>query len=253
MYESPRTGEVSELPVGVDPGFANNPGKAGIEYAAEQALKEKLAGADEDIAKAMEKIEEPVLPPSFRVRGRASAQFRQAVQDAYEEIPKRLREQVEAAGHTVVLGRTVAEIEPSLKGEHPRGWDPGATFDEVPAVFMPQHKMIAVGEYTRQGTQLLAESPEESAMVLRHEFGHSLDAALRRPSDGPEFVRAYEADVAAITAADHPELGYFLQMGEAGRHEVFAQLIAEALGGANMSISGFFPRCWDIVKSLTKE
>jgi hypothetical protein len=58
-YENPRKGEVTEIPVGIDPGFANNPGKAGIQYAAEQALKEKLAGADKDIVEAVGQIKAP--------------------------------------------------------------------------------------------------------------------------------------------------------------------------------------------------
>ncbi len=55
-YENPRTGAVSEIPVGIDPGFANNPGIAGIKYAAEQSLAEKLASAAPEIARAVERI-----------------------------------------------------------------------------------------------------------------------------------------------------------------------------------------------------
>ena len=44
-YVNPRTGAISEIPVGIEPGFAHNPGIAGIKYAAEQSLAEKLAAA----------------------------------------------------------------------------------------------------------------------------------------------------------------------------------------------------------------
>lgn len=55
-YVNPRTGTVSEIPVGIDPGFGHNPGKAGLAYAASLALAEKLATAAPEIARAVEKI-----------------------------------------------------------------------------------------------------------------------------------------------------------------------------------------------------
>jgi hypothetical protein len=38
----PPIGRVREVPFGIDPGFAHNPGVAGIRYAAERDLAEKL-------------------------------------------------------------------------------------------------------------------------------------------------------------------------------------------------------------------
>lgn len=58
-YENLRTGARSEIPVGIDPGFGNNPGITGIQYAADQALAEKLATAPPEVARAVERIEEP--------------------------------------------------------------------------------------------------------------------------------------------------------------------------------------------------
>jgi hypothetical protein len=57
-YENPRTGEVSEIPRGIDPGFAHNPGIAGIRYAAERDLAETLGSADPDIARAVRRLKD---------------------------------------------------------------------------------------------------------------------------------------------------------------------------------------------------
>jgi len=57
-YQNPRTGAVSEVPVGIDPAFANNVGKAGIEAAAGE-LDEKLRAADRDIAEAIRRMRPP--------------------------------------------------------------------------------------------------------------------------------------------------------------------------------------------------
>ncbi len=58
-YTNPRTGAVSEIPDGIDPGFAHNPGIAGLDWAAKQDLAEKLATADPDLAKAIAALSPP--------------------------------------------------------------------------------------------------------------------------------------------------------------------------------------------------
>lgn len=56
QYQNPRTGEVSSHPKGIDPGFGYNVGQAGINFAAEQQLAEKMAAADPDVRDAVGKI-----------------------------------------------------------------------------------------------------------------------------------------------------------------------------------------------------
>ncbi|WOI47736.1 phage minor head protein [Acidovorax sp. BLS4] len=50
-YVNPRTGEVTQVPVGVDPGFAYNPGQA-RQQALQQLVASKLQGADPRLADA---------------------------------------------------------------------------------------------------------------------------------------------------------------------------------------------------------
>jgi hypothetical protein len=58
-YFNERTGETEMIPQGIDPGFAHNPGIAGIRYAAERDLAEKLATVDPAIARAVRRIKPP--------------------------------------------------------------------------------------------------------------------------------------------------------------------------------------------------
>ncbi|MGH8013705.1 MAG: phage minor head protein, partial [Candidatus Binataceae bacterium] len=90
-YVNPRNGEISEIPLGIDPGFAHNPGIAGIRHAADVELAEKLAAADTDIARAVEAIKSPPpIPP-----------------DPWQDAPKDLRAE-----------RRLAERLSSRRGEH---------------------------------------------------------------------------------------------------------------------------------------
>lgn len=50
-YVNPRTGEISQVPVGIDPGFAYNPGMA-RQAAMQDVVAGKLAGASPDLADA---------------------------------------------------------------------------------------------------------------------------------------------------------------------------------------------------------
>lgn len=53
-YVNPRTGVVAMVPVGIDPAFAYPPGRA--HEAARQALDEKLAAANPEIARAVGRL-----------------------------------------------------------------------------------------------------------------------------------------------------------------------------------------------------
>jgi SPP1 gp7 family putative phage head morphogenesis protein len=58
-YYNPRTGTPEMIPRGIDQGFNYNVGIAGINFAAEQALQEKLAISDDDLAAAVQRLEPP--------------------------------------------------------------------------------------------------------------------------------------------------------------------------------------------------
>ncbi len=84
------------------------------------------------------------------------------------------------------------------------------------------------------------------AGVTRHELGHAADEVYGHFSRDPAFRAAYNADVADIRANNTPVDPYYLQAGDAGPEETFAEVFAQMYGGGLDSITpnflGAFPR-----------
>lgn len=122
-----------------------------------------------------------------------------------------------------------------LKGERPRGWGEKDTWDDVDGVFRPGTMTIAVGH--------TANADHRDHSAAEHEFGHALDQALgnvamrenplsgdRRASLSPEFEALHKRMAAVAGPGINP---YFLQPGDAGPVEFFAE--AFAVWGRRMS------------------
>jgi SPP1 gp7 family putative phage head morphogenesis protein len=66
IYTNERTGEVTRVPVGIDPGFAYNPGEAALDGHAARALMGKLVDASPDMAAAQAASARFVVPAMKR-------------------------------------------------------------------------------------------------------------------------------------------------------------------------------------------
>lgn len=105
-----------------------------------------------------------------------------------------------------------------LRDEQPRGWTPGSTFAQVAGVYSPSDRVVAIGKHRHHG----------SHSVALHEFGHGADDALGKAL-GPG---GHASDFPAFVAVHNQlrELGdaepYFLQAGDAGRSEAWAEAFA---------------------------
>ena len=62
VYTNERTGDVTTVPVGIDPGFAYNPGEAALDGHAARALMDKLVDASPDMAAAQAASAKFVVP-----------------------------------------------------------------------------------------------------------------------------------------------------------------------------------------------
>ncbi len=97
-YVNPRTGVVSEIARGIDPGFGHNPGKAGLAYAAELNLKEKLEAAIPAIAEAVNRIRAP-----------ERKSYLERIKEEWESAPemtRRMRDRmIERPGAKRIIGR----------------------------------------------------------------------------------------------------------------------------------------------------
>jgi len=66
VYTNERTGEVTTVPMGIDPGFAYNPGEAALDGNAARALMGKLVDASPDMAAAQAASAKFVVPAMKR-------------------------------------------------------------------------------------------------------------------------------------------------------------------------------------------
>lgn len=168
-------------------------------------------------------VPEQIVPPS--------QQFLDTVNNTYNAMSKPVRDIIENDGAKLVPVRRVTDALPELKGQKPRGWPPGSTWDSVDGAFSPGKKLIVVAEDIEQPSGQWQKS-NRTADITRHEAGHAVDAALNYFSATPEFGKAYDDDKVKISAPDSKILLYFLQGDKVGPEETFAEGLASIEGGS---------------------
>jgi hypothetical protein len=154
----------------------------------------------------------------------------------------------------------VVDINPALRGQHPRNYPPGWTWERASGGFDSTSRRAMVAEYVLRGGQRRPSANVGGA--CREETGHSIDWDLG-PGTTPmshsdaNFVQPYQADVAALTdPAEQAALAYLLAPGGAGNEETFAQLFAILYGGGsglpafNRLVEQRFPRTLHAVATL---
>lgn len=173
------------------------------------------------------KVETPDAPPLA-----PTATFKQRVEDAYGKIPKNVRDQIERDGVTVVPTDKVTDVMPELKGKKPRGWPPGSSWEDVDGAYDIDGKRAIVAERQNAGNK-----PQNRNVggLTRHEVGHAADATGKY-SDTKAFKDAYGKDVPGIPKGAAATLDYFLQSGDAGHEETWAEVFAVETGGASQNI-----------------
>jgi hypothetical protein len=141
---------------------------------------------------------------------------------------------LEKKGTKIVVCRgSVTEYLVALRGVHPRGWPPGATWDTVPGANQPGTNEVViavVGHGTRKGAHVpKAGEGHGSHNLVIHETAHAIDldnlpAGASPMSQSAKFNRARNADLAGLSA-------YESQAGNAGQEETFAEAAARYYGG----------------------
>lgn len=159
------------------------------------------------------------------------------------EIPRTYRHQLEAAGYKVMVAPTVLDVMPQLAGVAPRGYQAGADWHNANGAFDRNKKMIVIGEFVKtegQNGKVIEGHLDET---VQHEFGHAYDMFLgmskvgASPGDpfpeishSKEFTDAYNVDVVKVPADLRQKLNYFLNPGDAGKEELFAQMFVLFFG-----------------------
>lgn len=99
-----------------------------------------------------------------------------------------------------VVKYSIVEYFPALRNQQIPGWPDKMTWDQSPGVFHPSTRTIGIA------TAPVVMSP--SVSVFDHEFGHAYDWAMGYLSRTEAFIKAYEADKAALRLAS-PTVGYY--------------------------------------------
>lgn len=172
-----------------------------------------------------------------RAGGTAQAEDVALVRAELARLPYQVLQLAERRGLTVVAAReSVTDHATHLRGQLPRGWPPGSTWDTVPGTYLggPNREVVVATNSSPTGGREVASTGEGHGAysLLIHEFAHGLDreSALgqRFTSSSSEFALAYEADRASLQR--HGET-YLLQSGAAGREEAFAEAYARFVAG----------------------
>lgn len=153
--------------------------------------------------------------------------FSDKVTDTYNQLPQNVRDALARDGVKVVATDKVTDLMPELKGQKPRGWPPGSSWDDVDGAYDTTGKRVIVAE--RQNST--KPHGNDVAGLTRHEAGHAVDR-LHNFSSQANFKTAYDRESGAVPAPDAQALDYFLQSGDAGREETFAETFSINTGGA---------------------
>ena len=170
-----------------------------------------------------------IVPPS--------ATFSASVDKTYNAMSAETRAIITHTGAKVVAVHHLTDAMPELKGQSPRGWPVGATWDAVDGCYSGGKKEIIVAEERQSLANSKWIPSGRSDQVLRHETGHAVDYSINMLSEHADFKAAYDTDVQAMPAKDKNQLEYFLQTGTAGREETVAETIADREGGATGGIT----------------
>ncbi|BBL73664.1 phage minor head protein [Methylomagnum ishizawai] len=261
-WTNPRTGEVRQVPLGIDPGFDYNPGKAAQAHL-DGLLREKEAALAKSIAAPVQPAPRRATLDSLSVvqQERLSVDFLDTMRQAVAGLPKPVRTPLAAEGYEIVVAPELTRALPGLAGIRPRGYPEGYAWENSSGVTMG--KTIAVAEhYTEFGSGRRVAEPVPAG-VLRHEVGHAFDMA-RGLSRHPDVVAAYAKDASALRAAlpsiadpdAVDDLEYALQPGDAGIEEAVAEVLADLSGGGSFQYiypAKAFPALAGLLKPLLEE
>lgn len=164
--------------------------------------------------------------------GSATSEDADVVARSMQSLPPGVLDAIERSGVKIVAARgSVTDVLTNLRGVRPRGWPPGATWDQVPGVYDPSRRTVVVATEDRNGRRVLSRAHGSFSLTL-HEVGHGVShrSALGRStgSDSAAFREAYEADVPRLRERNQT---YLLQSGDAGPSEAYAESFARYFAG----------------------
>jgi hypothetical protein len=197
----------------------------------------------------------PTLSLPIHIKGDVSPDCVRQAREIHAGLPERVRKALDAHGVKVVIGRSMADAAPDLVDRRPRGWPEGTTWANADGCYRAatdRREIVATEFYRSEMGNSETRSPRFPG-ALRHETGHAYDDALGIHSQSPEFLAAYRADVDKMDEPTRQQVSYYLQPGEAGPSETFAEIFARLVGESGTShrdLREYFLATTELLRSL---
>ena len=174
-----------------------------------------------------------LVPTGFLdIASSVSPAFVNEIEIAMQKLPTNTVKALAAHGYKVCISRTVPDAVPAARNQQVRGYEPSATWNSVFGMFNRSTKRVVMAETAELpdgagGTKVSRLTNRDRRQgIVRHEFGHAVDQYLGNFSHTPQFKAAYDHGAAEISAPERQVLSYYLQPGDAGKEETFAELFA---------------------------
>lgn len=150
-----------------------------------------------------------------------SDSFMAEVESELERLPIERREYLANIGFKIILIPLLSDEPEFAGGRQPRGYTPGSTYSQVRGLSEPWQHRVFIAEFTMNGSVRVPTRTTLSE-VIWHELGHELFSLANQTA----FQQARNADISSLSAQARGWYGYYLQDGEAGVSETFAQAMA---------------------------
>jgi hypothetical protein len=207
-------------------GFADDRAVLGAKV--NQALLED--GMDADKAGVVARV--------TKLGGTGTAEDAKAVAKGMKVFPTKMLKTMKANGTTMVACEgPMTDYLVDLKGVHPRDWPEGLTWDSVPGLHTGGTKEVVIGTMDDGSGKRKVPGPGEGPVkhgafnLIAHEGGHAFDLdGSPAKNTTPAFRTARAKDITDGKMVA-PKDNYFLQAGEGGFEETFAESCARHFGG----------------------
>lgn len=164
-------------------------------------------------------------------RPETSQSFVYEASNQLKNIPLPLVHLLREKGLKLYLTPTAVDYNPKMEQLKPRGYENGKSFRDVPAFYEPNTRHLVIAEYAfGQGSLVKTDDPMGS---MWHELGHAVDHTMGDLSNDREYLRIYHNCKKNVDDAMAEKISYYLQPGETGPSETFAELFATLYGTRN--------------------
>lgn len=167
-----------------------------------------------------------------------------------DKLPEGVRQTLSDHDVVVRTGSLMSDIDPALKKVHPRGWPRGFTQDAVEGCYRPNYRNVYVSENTKRYGKI--EPNQRVGATVNHEVGHAYYHAKDIAKDA-ELIKRYMTDRRVLSPNMKKQFSYFLQSGEIGRNEAFAECFAIMAGESTTPLDDMrkaFPRVLEFVRRI---